>query len=240
MDLLSSDEVVTCSVTNLIGEHVGHTGPKVINQFELGLGKVLFIDEAYRLIGDHFQKEAIEELVDAMTKPRYSRNMVVILAGYSDEMEALLSSNPGLRSRFPTIIDFPQMLPEDCLDLLSKMLYKLGINVPSSITSRCGEYNAAVLNMLEKLTMSKGWASGRDVETLSNAVIELLFTRAGESEDFCGSEELHLSLEDLVNCLKAMLRDRGVVLTRLWDEPGYVGFAKRQRQFGKVSLVSQA
>ncbi|RKK82176.1 hypothetical protein BFJ71_g15360 [Fusarium oxysporum] len=94
---LSSDEVVTCSVTNLTEELSGHTGPKVINQFELGLGKVLFIDEAYRLIGDSFHKEAIGELVDVMTKPRYAHNMVVILAGYSDEMEELLMLNPGLR-----------------------------------------------------------------------------------------------------------------------------------------------
>ncbi|PCD34774.1 hypothetical protein AU210_007371 [Fusarium oxysporum f. sp. radicis-cucumerinum] len=102
---LSSDEVVTCSVTNLTGELSGHTGPKVINQFELGLGKVLFIDEAYRLIGDSFHKEAIGELVDVMTKPRYAHNMVVILAGYSDEMEELLMLNPGLRSRFPTVLE---------------------------------------------------------------------------------------------------------------------------------------
>ncbi|KAK2478877.1 hypothetical protein H9L39_08251 [Fusarium oxysporum f. sp. albedinis] len=102
---LSSDEVVTCSVTNLTGELSGHTGPKVINQFELGLGKVLFIDEAYRLIGDSFHKEAIGELVDVMTKPRYAHNIVVILAGYSDEMEELLMLNPGLRSRFPTVLE---------------------------------------------------------------------------------------------------------------------------------------
>ncbi|KAG5758312.1 hypothetical protein H9Q72_013558 [Fusarium xylarioides] len=219
MDFLASDEIVTCSVTNLIGEYKGHTGPKVINQLELSLGKVLFIDEAYRLMGDSFQKEAIGELVDAMTKPRYVHNMVVILAGYNDEMEDLLSSNPGLRSRFPTVLDFPQMSPENCLTLLSKTLCKLDINIPEPIMDRHGAYHAAVLNTLEQLTKSKGWASGRDVETLNNAIIELLFMRAGESEEPCDSEELVLSFEDLENCLKAMLKDRGAVPTRLWDKP---------------------
>ncbi|KAG5788317.1 hypothetical protein H9Q69_012622 [Fusarium xylarioides] len=170
-------------------------------------------------MGDSFQKEAIGKLVDAMTKPRYAHNMVVILAGYNDEMEDLLSSNPGLRSRFPTVLDFPQMSPENCLTLLSKTLCKLDINIPEPIIDRHGAYHAAVLNTLEQLTKSKGWASGRDVETLSNAIIELLFMRAGESEEPCDSEELVLSFEDLENCLKAMLKDRGAVPTRLWDKP---------------------
>jgi SpoVK/Ycf46/Vps4 family AAA+-type ATPase len=134
---------------------------------------------------------------------------------------------------FP-VLDFPQLPPEDCLQLLSKLLSKLSISVSSSIMDRCGEHNAAVLKLLTQLTNSKGWASGRDVETLSNAVIELLFTRAGDSKDFCDSEQLRLSFEDLVDCLKAMLKDRGVVLTRLQDELNYADYARRQRLLEKV------
>ncbi|RKK67190.1 hypothetical protein BFJ69_g14744 [Fusarium oxysporum] len=206
---LSSDEVVTCSVTNLTGEFSGHTGPKVINQFELGLGKVLFIDEAYRLIGDSFHKEAIGELVDVMTKPRYAHNMVVILAGYSDEMEELLMVNPGLRSRFPTVLEFPQMAPEECLKLLEKLLSKLNISLSTSTT---GQHKAAVLDVLKKLVDSKGWASGRDVETLSQAIIELVFTKEGEAEEISGSEGLCVSFKELMDCLEAMLKHRGGVL----------------------------
>ncbi|EXL69947.1 hypothetical protein FOPG_14186 [Fusarium oxysporum f. sp. conglutinans race 2 54008] len=208
MGFLSSDEVVTCSVTNLIGEFSGHTGPKVINQFELGLAKVLFIDEAYRLIGDSFHKEAIGELVDVMTKPRYAHNMVVILAGYSDEMEELLMVNPGLRSRFPTVLEFPQMAPEECLKLLEKLLSKLNISLSISTT---GEHKAAVLDVLKQLIDSKGWASGRDVKTLSQAITELVFTKAGEAEEISGSEGLCVSYKELMDCLEAMLKHRGVV-----------------------------
>ncbi|KAH7224184.1 hypothetical protein BKA60DRAFT_667905 [Fusarium oxysporum] len=197
--------------TNLLrhestGEFSGHTGPKVINQFELGLGKVLFIDEAYRLIGDSFHKEAIGELVDVMTKPRYAHNMVVILAGYSDEMEELLMVNPGLRSRFPTVLEFPQMAPEECLKLLEKLLSKLNISLSTSTT---GQHKAAVLDVLKKLVDSKGWASGRDVETLSQAIIELVFTKEGEAEEISGSEGLCVSFKELMDCLEAMLKHRG-------------------------------
>ncbi|KAJ4127593.1 hypothetical protein BFJ63_vAg16761 [Fusarium oxysporum f. sp. narcissi] len=171
---LSSDEVVTCSVTNLTGELSRHTGPRVINQFELGLGKVLFIDEAYRLIDDSFHKEAIGELVDVMTKPRYAHNMVVILAGHSDEMEELLMLNPGLRSRFPTVLEFPQMAPEECLKLLEKLLSKLNISLSISTT---GEHKVAVLDVLKQLIDSKGWASGRDVKALSQAIMNLFLRK---------------------------------------------------------------
>ncbi|KAL9567858.1 hypothetical protein ACKAV7_008161 [Fusarium commune] len=203
MGFLSSDEVVICSVTNLIGQFSGHTGPKVIKQFELGLGKVLFIDEAYRLIGDSFHKEAIGELVDVMTKPRYAHNMVVILAGYSDEMEELLMVNPGLRSRIP------QMAPEEYLKLLEKLLSKLNISLSTSTT---GEHKAAVLDVLKQLIDSKGWASGRDVETLIQTIIELVFTKACEAEEIPGSEGLCVSCEELMDCLDAMLKDRGGAL----------------------------
>lgn len=101
MGLLASAEVIECSVTDLIGRHVGHTGPKTLCLLEKAQGKILFIDEAYRLIGDDnstFADEALGELVGALTNPRFARKMVVILAGYTQEMDRLLASNPGLQS----------------------------------------------------------------------------------------------------------------------------------------------
>ncbi|RGP72016.1 nfx1-type zinc finger-containing 1 [Fusarium longipes] len=197
MGVLSSDEVVTCSVTSLIGQYTGHTGPKVISQFERGLGKVLFIDEAYRLAENTFHKDAVGEIVDTMTNPQYARNMVVILAGYGNEMEKLLSTNPGLRSRFPTVIDFPHMSPKDCLLLLSRLLAKINIRISSSITE-----NMVVLDVLTRLTDTEGWASGRDVETLSQMVAEYVFVNMEEES------ELMAGLDGLMVCLNAMLEEK--------------------------------
>lgn len=64
LGFLSEVQVVECSASDLIGQYVGQTGPKTVKQLELGLGKVLFIDEAYRLGQGHFSQEAIDELVD--------------------------------------------------------------------------------------------------------------------------------------------------------------------------------
>lgn len=69
LGLLSEVKVVECSASDLVGQYVGQTGPKTIKQLELGLGKVLFIDEAYRLGQGHFAQEAIDELVDVSNFP---------------------------------------------------------------------------------------------------------------------------------------------------------------------------
>lgn len=214
MGLLSSDDVHACSVTDIIGQYVGQTGPKVIGQFERGLGKVLFIDEAYRLTGgdrcDGFAKEAVGEIVDAMTKPRYMGNMVVILAGYGDEMEKLLQTNPGLRSRFPTHIEFPHMRPAHCLDHLAYTLSKMSISVQRDVCN--GSYDSGreqILEIFTKLIATKGWANGRDVETLAQRIIGHVFVKAGEAGGESRPGELAVSYEDLQRFAIEMLEERG-------------------------------
>jgi hypothetical protein len=69
MGFLATAEVVMCSAIDLVGQYVGQTGPKTKKLLEKALGKVLFIDEAYRLAEGHFAKEAMDELVDCLTKP---------------------------------------------------------------------------------------------------------------------------------------------------------------------------
>ncbi|KAK7224940.1 hypothetical protein V2G26_012943 [Clonostachys chloroleuca] len=208
MGLISSDEVITCSVTDIIGEYLGQTGPKVINHFEMGLGKVLFIDEAYRLTGDRFHKEAVDEIVDAMTKPRYVGNMVVILAGYGEEMEKLMQTNPGLRSRFPTHITFPNLTPTHCLQLLRQTLAKLQITIPHDLDEPGSGTGRALDELFNQLTRTKGWANGRDVETIAKSIIGDVFVRAGEEEDGSPLGGLHVSFQELTKALLEMIRER--------------------------------
>ena len=95
MGFLSTAKVVECSASDLIGQYVGQTGPKTQKQLEKALGQVLFVDEAYRRAEGLFATEAVNELVDILTKPKFLGKMVVILAGYDDDMNRLLSVNPG-------------------------------------------------------------------------------------------------------------------------------------------------
>lgn len=101
MGFIGQAKVIECSATDMIGQYVGQTGPKVQKLLEKALGKVLFVDEAYRLAEGHFATEAMDELVDCLTKPKFSQKLVCILAGYDKDIDRLMSINPGLTSRFP-------------------------------------------------------------------------------------------------------------------------------------------
>lgn len=169
MGFLSNDEVIDCSATDLIGQYVGQTGPKVIQKFDEALGKVLFVDEAYRLGEGTFAKEAIDEFVDCLTKPKYKSKLIVVLAGYEDEINRLLSVNPGLSSRFPEEIFFHNLDPEMCLDLLVKQLkkndkFELGVCDSASLQQTIKDYFKA-------LAALNGWGNGRDIDTLTQRII---------------------------------------------------------------------
>ncbi|MCR5419652.1 MAG: AAA family ATPase [Lachnospiraceae bacterium] len=114
--VLSGGQLVEVSRGDLVGRYVGHTAPLVNQVIKSALGGVLFIDEAYSLYRgeeDSFGLEAIDTLVKGIEDNR--DDLIVILAGYSYEMEGFLEANSGLKSRFPNIIDFPDYTGEELL-----------------------------------------------------------------------------------------------------------------------------
>ncbi|WP_053219552.1 AAA family ATPase [Virgibacillus senegalensis] len=115
--LLKRGHLVVASRSDLVAGFVGQTAIKTKQKVREALGGVLFIDEAYSLYrGDKdFGKEAIDTLVDEMTK--HNENLVVILAGYSREMEQFIASNPGLESRFKKYFLFPDYQAEDLMKI---------------------------------------------------------------------------------------------------------------------------
>ncbi|TGE31257.1 AAA family ATPase [Desulfosporosinus sp. Sb-LF] len=123
LGVLQKGHVIECERADLVGEYIGHTAQKTREQLKKALGGVLFIDEAYSLArgGEKdFGKEAIDALVKAMEDNK--ENLVLILAGYRQEMEWFLQSNPGLRSRFPIHIDFPDYTLDELLSIGNSML----------------------------------------------------------------------------------------------------------------------
>ncbi|HZK52720.1 MAG TPA: AAA family ATPase [Desulfosporosinus sp.] len=122
MGVLQKGHVIECERADLVGEYIGHTAQKTREQLKKALGGVLFIDEAYSLArgGEKdFGKEAIDALVKSMEDNK--DNLVLILAGYSDEMEWFLQTNPGLRSRFPIHIDFPDYTLDELIAIGNSM-----------------------------------------------------------------------------------------------------------------------
>jgi len=121
--VLPKGHLVEVERADLVGEYIGHTAQKTREQLKKSLGGVLFIDEAYSLArgGDKdFGKEAIDVLVKGMEDHKDS--LILILAGYRKEMDWFIESNPGLRSRFPIHISFPDYTIGELLAIADLML----------------------------------------------------------------------------------------------------------------------
>lgn len=123
LGLLSRGHLTEVDRAELVAGYVGQTAIKTDKVVQGARGGVLFIDEAYSLAPDNsdqdFGREAIETLLKLMEDHR--EDLVVVVAGYRDRMEAFLESNPGLRSRFTRFIDFPDYSPEELTLIFERM-----------------------------------------------------------------------------------------------------------------------
>ncbi|HEX7056396.1 MAG TPA: AAA family ATPase [Bacilli bacterium] len=122
MGVLKKGHLIEVERADLVGEYIGHTAIKTREMVKKALGGVLFIDEAYSLArgGEKdFGKESIDCLVKAMED--HKDEFVLILAGYTDEMEHFLSTNPGLPSRFPIQVEFHDYTVEQLLQIVELM-----------------------------------------------------------------------------------------------------------------------
>lgn len=123
MNVLSKGHLIEAERADLVGEYIGHTAQKTRDLIKKAIGGILFIDEAYSLGrgGEKdFGKEAIDTLVKHMEDKQHE--FILILAGYSREMDYFLTLNPGLLSRFPLVIDFPDYSIEQLMEIAGRML----------------------------------------------------------------------------------------------------------------------
>lgn len=131
MGILQKGHLIETDRSGLVAEYAGQTGPKTNKKIDEALDGVLFIDEAYTLIAegeDPFGHEAVQTLLKRMEDDR--KRLVVILAGYPDEMQSLLLSNPGLSSRFSRKLEFIDYTPLELAQIFGLMTdknsYELG------------------------------------------------------------------------------------------------------------------
>lgn len=165
--VLSNGQLKEVTRADLVGQYVGHTA-KLTNQvIQSALGGVLFIDEAYSLCRDKndiFGLEAIDALVKGIEDNR--DNLVVILAGYKDEMEEFLKSNTGLKSRFPNIIEFEDYTPEEMYEIVEVTAKSKGYRISE-------DCRKPLLNLFERsqLNGKKDLGNGRLVRNIIESAI---------------------------------------------------------------------
>ena len=145
LNVLPKGHLVEVERADLVGEYIGHTAQKTREVLKRALGGVLFVDEAYALArgGEKdFGKEAIDTLVAATENHR--AELLVILAGYPDEMAWFMAANPGLLSRFPIRLEFPNYSAHELVQIARRMVrdrdYLLSQDAESGLLRLLGDH----------------------------------------------------------------------------------------------------
>ena len=166
--LLSKGHFMEVSRTDLIAGYQGQTALKVKEVIEKAKGGVLFIDEAYSITendhSDSYGRECLTELTKALED--YRQDLVVIVAGYSDPMKQFFNSNPGLKSRFNTFIEFEDYNDNELLDILQSMCKKEDYMLSE-------ELKLLITNNLKKdsLAQESKFSNGRFIRNLFEEMI---------------------------------------------------------------------
>ncbi len=177
MGLLKSGHLVETDKSGLIAEYVGQTAKKTEEVFKSALGGVLFIDEAYAITSDgsSFGQECIDILVKLIED--YRGEILVILAGYSKEMNDFMKANSGLESRFPLKIDFPDYSAEELFEIGKNMISKKGFSLSEDAILA---FKEAVYDLKRHSTATSG--NGRMVRNYIDEIIRNQSSRIALSE----------------------------------------------------------
>ena len=180
LGFLSSGQLIETDRSGLVAGYVGQTAGKVTEVVKSALGGILFIDEAYSLarkgMDNDFGREAIDTLVKLMEDHR--DDLVVIVAGYTDEMHDFLTSNPGLISRFNKYIDFPDYTDDELMAILAMNAKRQGYSVTDGA-------NQIVRAMLEGMSVSDRLDFG-NARGMRNTLEKLVQTQANRLAEAIG------------------------------------------------------
>ena len=194
LGVLAKGHLVETDRSGLVAEYVGQTAVKTNKIIDSALDGVLFIDEAYTLVKggkEDFGAEAIATLLKRMEDDR--DRLIVILAGYTDEMRAFIESNPGLRSRFTRMIEFPDYTAEELevifLHLAERNQYRLTTNAMRALRARLAREIAA---------KDRTFGNGRFARNLFERAIERQATRLADAVELSGEVLEQISEADML------------------------------------------
>ena len=194
LGLLESGHLIEVDRSDLVGSYVGQTAPKTTAVIESALDGVLFIDEAYSLTSNtsknDYGSEVVETLLKRMEDDR--DRLVVIVAGYPEQMEEFTQSNPGLDSRFKTTLNFEDFSEADLIKIFKKMCASQKIKIKKDALKVVEEKLSA---KKEKLT--HGFANTREVRKLFESSLEFQALRAIEDGVIEEDEIKNLTCSDL-------------------------------------------
>ena len=160
LKVLRKGHVVETDRASLVAGYLGQTAIKTLDKCREALDGILFIDEAYSLapgLGADFGKEAVDTILKFMEDNR--DRIVVIVAGYRNEMRRFIDSNPGLASRFSKTIDFPSYTTAELCEIFKRMATRQQFNLPEGFEARLKPW-------IESRAKAEDWANAREMRTL--------------------------------------------------------------------------
>ncbi len=193
LGILKKGHLVETDRSGLVAEYVGQTAPKTNKVIDSALDGILFIDEAYSLVSggqNDFGIEAIATLLKRMEDDR--DRLVVILAGYSNEMQTFINANPGLQSRFNRYIDFPDYSASELMQIFEFNLKKNEYCISDEARTALAEYLQKCVN--EK---DERFGNGRFVRNLFEKTIERQANRLSQAPNLTAEMLTTIEVGDL-------------------------------------------
>ena len=193
--VLSEAKLTETDANGLIGKYVGETGPKTLAKINDAMGGVLFIDEAYSLTetsgGDGHSAGYGDEAITALLKEMEDKRgqFCVILAGYRENMESMLSSNPGMKSRIQFQLDFPDYTREELGEIALAFLSKKKYEIDSAAL-------LLVLDITEYFRKQPNFANAR---TIRNILDQVIMNQNLRTEDAPDSMIIKSDVQDYID-----------------------------------------
>ena len=237
IEVLPSGHIVETDRSGLVGQYIGETAQKTSSVLDKAIGGVLFIDEAYSLIpedGRHdYGREAVDTILKRMEDDR--GKFVVIAAGYRNEMDRFILSNPGLKSRFTTYFHLEDYKHDELYQIFSSMVKKAGFVISEEAQLKAQEVLKEIYNKRDK-----NFANGRTVRNLfEETTKELALRLSSLSQEERTPEKLNLILpEDIPYKLQEKLSVMDI-LSQLDSMVGMDNIKKEVRElvlFGNAQM----
>lgn len=194
LGILTEGQLVETDRSGLVAEYVGQTAVKVNKTVNSALNGVLFIDEAYSLVGenkDDFGREAVATLIKRMEDDR--DKLVLILAGYTNEMSDFIDTNPGFKSRFNRYISFPDFSPSEMVGMFENNCNKLDYHLTE-------EAKAKLMEIFENayMTRDKSFGNGRFVRNIFEKSLEQQANRIAKESHLTKEILTTISEDDII------------------------------------------
>ncbi len=195
LGVLTTGNMIECGRSDLVAGYAGQTSAKVKEKVQEALGGILFIDEAYSLShgsGDTYGQEAIDTLVADMEN--YRKDLMVVIAGYSDDMDGFLAKNQGLSSRFSNEILFEDYTVEEMFDIFKGMVSAKNLSITK-------DAEVLVMDLICEKSTAKNFGNARGVRNLLDKIVEQRNVRIAQliraGVDITKEEALLITADDM-------------------------------------------